>query len=66
MVLYSLVISRSRFEAILMIRGAISLEITYSLKPQIRQNQISKVSLTFPSTISFQIANSLSHSIIEQ
>ena len=36
MVLYSLVISRSGFEAILMIPGTISLEITYSLKPQIR------------------------------
>ena len=36
MVLYSLVISRSGFEAILMIPGTISLEINYSLKPQIR------------------------------
>ena len=44
MVLYSLVISRSGFEAILMIPGTISLEITYSRS---RQNPILKIS-NFP------------------
>ena len=36
MVLYSLVNSRSGFEAILMIHGTNYLKITYSLKPEIR------------------------------
>jgi hypothetical protein len=53
MVFYSPVISRLGFEAILMIHRMISLEITYFLKPQIRYNQISNVSLTFPSIIAF-------------
>ena len=44
MVLYSLVISRSGFEPILMIPGKISLEITYSRS---RQNPILKIS-NFP------------------
>ena len=44
MVVYSLVISRSGFEAILMIPGTISLEITYSRS---RQNPILKIS-NFP------------------
>ena len=44
MVIYSLVISRSGFEAILMIPGTISLEITYSRS---RQNPILKIS-NFP------------------
>ena len=46
MVLYSLVISRSGFEAILMIPGTISLEITYSRSTS-RQNPILKIS-NFP------------------
>ena len=44
MVVYSLVISRSGFGAILMIPGTISLEITYSRS---RQNPILKIS-NFP------------------
>ena len=44
MVLYSLVISRSGFEPILMIPGKISLEITYSRS---KQNPILKIS-NFP------------------